>query len=106
MSSTLTAAPAIATRESHDIRPILDKAIAGERISNSECLQLLQTHDLTALGAAADAVTRRLHPEDYRTYNIDRTSTTATSVRRTATSAPFIARQRVRKVMCCLAMCC
>ncbi len=71
MSSTLTDAPATATR-SRDIQPILDKAIAGERINNAECLQLLQTHDLTALGAAADAVTRRLHPEDYRTYNIDR----------------------------------
>src|SRR5205814_2797223 len=27
---------------------------------------------LAALGRAADAVTRRLHPEPYRTYNIDR----------------------------------
>ena len=70
MSSTLSPAPV--TTNSSDIRPILDKAMAGERISNTECLQLLQTHDLTALGAAADAVTRRLHPEDYRTYNIDR----------------------------------
>ncbi len=72
MSSTLTTAPPSAFRTSSDIRSILDKAIAGERITNSECLQLLQTHDLTAIGAAADAVTRRLHPEDYRTYNIDR----------------------------------
>ena len=71
MSSTLSPAPSVSTSSS-DIRPILDKAIAGERINNSECLQLMQTHDLTALGAAADAVTRRLHPEDYRTYNIDR----------------------------------
>ena len=72
MSSTLSNAPVALGRSASDIRPILDKAIAGERITNSECLQLLQTHDLTALGAAADAVTRRLHPEDYRTYNIDR----------------------------------
>jgi len=35
-------------------------------------VQLLRSHDLTALGQAADAVTRRLHPEPYRTYNIDR----------------------------------
>ena len=27
---------------------------------------------LAAIGRAADAVTRRLHPEPYRTYNIDR----------------------------------
>jgi len=32
----------------------------------------LESHDLHALGRAADAVTRRLHPEPYRTYNIDR----------------------------------
>lgn len=37
-----------------------------------EGLALLQSHDLAAIGRAADAVTRRLHPEAYRTYNIDR----------------------------------
>jgi cyclic dehypoxanthinyl futalosine synthase len=51
---------------------ILDKVVAGERISPEEGLALLQSHDLAALGRAADAVTRRLHPEPYRTYNIDR----------------------------------
>lgn len=51
---------------------ILDKAVAGERLTPEEGLALLESHDLTALGRAADAVTRRLHPEDYRTYNIDR----------------------------------
>jgi len=51
---------------------LLDKAVAGERLSRDEGLQLLQSHDLVALGRAADAVTRRLHPENYRTYNIDR----------------------------------
>ncbi len=35
-------------------------------------MRLLESHDLTAIGQAADAVTRRLHPEPYRTYNIDR----------------------------------
>jgi cyclic dehypoxanthinyl futalosine synthase len=50
----------------------LDKAVAGERLSPAEGLALLESHDLTAIGAAADAVTRRLHPEPYRTYNIDR----------------------------------
>jgi len=50
----------------------LAKAVAGERLSPDEGLQLLDSHDLTALGRAADAVTRRLHPESYRTYNIDR----------------------------------
>ncbi len=58
----------IATRPSS----ILDKAIDGQRITPEEGLALLESHDLTALGRAADAVTRRLHPENYRTYNIDR----------------------------------
>lgn len=72
MSSTLTSVPVVAPQTSRDIHSILDKAIAGERITSIECLKLLQTHDLTAIGAAADAVSRRMHPEDYRTYNIDR----------------------------------
>jgi len=55
-----------------DISTLLDKAIAGERITPDEGLKLMQCRDLAALGRAADEVTRRLHPEDYRTYNIDR----------------------------------
>ncbi|HZZ72038.1 MAG TPA: cyclic dehypoxanthinyl futalosine synthase [Pirellulales bacterium] len=51
---------------------ILAKAVDGVRLTPAEGLQLLESHDLTALGQAADAVTRRLHPERYRTYNIDR----------------------------------
>jgi cyclic dehypoxanthinyl futalosine synthase len=54
------------------IQPILDKAIAGERITPDEGLALIQSNDLAAIGRAADAVTRRLHPEPIRTYNIDR----------------------------------
>ncbi|RPH76877.1 MAG: dehypoxanthine futalosine cyclase, partial [Planctomycetaceae bacterium] len=54
------------------IDSILERAIEGERISAADALQLLQSHDLAAIGRAADAVSRRLHPESYRTYNIDR----------------------------------
>ncbi len=54
------------------IQPILDRAIAGERLSPADGLRLFESHDLAALGSATDAVTRRLHPEPYRTYNIDR----------------------------------
>ena len=54
------------------IRDILDKAIAGERIDAAEGLRLLESHDLAAIGAAADKVSRRMHPEPYRTYNVDR----------------------------------
>lgn len=55
-----------------DIQPILAKAVAGERLNREEGLRLLQSHDLLALGRAADQVCRRLHPVNYRTYNIDR----------------------------------
>ncbi|HWC88588.1 MAG TPA: cyclic dehypoxanthinyl futalosine synthase [Pirellulales bacterium] len=51
---------------------ILDKSASGERLTPEEGLALLQSRDLASLGRAADAVTRRLHPENYRTYNIDR----------------------------------
>jgi cyclic dehypoxanthinyl futalosine synthase len=50
----------------------IDKAIAGERLTPEEGLELITLGDLTSLGRAADAVTRRIHPEPYRTYNIDR----------------------------------
>lgn len=53
-------------------RDILEKAVAGERLTSADGLRLLESHDLAALGRAADAITRRLHPENYRTYNIDR----------------------------------
>src|SRR5918994_6851531 len=59
----------VALRSNHDL---LDKAVAGERLSAEEGLRLLESHDLAALGRAADEVTWRLHPENYRTYNIDR----------------------------------
>lgn len=54
------------------ISDILDRTLAGERLSNDDALTLLQCNDLATLGRAADEVTRRLHPEPYRTYNIDR----------------------------------
>jgi cyclic dehypoxanthinyl futalosine synthase len=55
-----------------DITTILDKAAAGERLSFDEGVALFDCKDLNRLGRAASAVTRRLHPEPYRTYNIDR----------------------------------
>ena len=50
----------------------LQKAVDGQRLTPAEGLSLFDCNDLPALGRAADAVTRRLHPEPYRTYNIDR----------------------------------
>ena len=55
-----------------DIKPILDKAVAGERLTPDDGVALLRSHDLIAIGEAANEVTKRLHPETYRTYNIDR----------------------------------
>src|SRR5262245_16606387 len=54
------------------IQPILEKSVAGQRLTAAEGLRLLESHDLAAIGRAADEATRRLHPEPYRTYNIDR----------------------------------
>jgi cyclic dehypoxanthinyl futalosine synthase len=51
---------------------LLDAAVAGRRLTPSEGVALLESNELAALGRAADAVTRRLHPEPFRTYNIDR----------------------------------
>ncbi len=70
MSSVLTLPPE--TGRSSGIRPLLEKAVAGERLTPAEGLALLESHDLVALGEAANAVTKRLHPEPFRTYNIDR----------------------------------
>ena len=55
-----------------NIHELLDKAVAGERLTPAEGLALLESSDLAALGRAADEITRQLHPENYRTYNIDR----------------------------------
>jgi len=54
------------------IAKTLDKAVAGERLTLDESTQLFDCKDLPSLGRAADAVSRRLHPEPFRTYNIDR----------------------------------
>src|SRR6187399_1609464 len=56
----------------NSVDAILDKAVAGERLAFDEGVRLFECMDLCRLGRAADAVTRRLHPEAFRTYNIDR----------------------------------
>lgn len=50
----------------------MSKAVDGQRLTFDEGLALFDCKDLTAIGQAADAVARRLHPEPFRTYNIDR----------------------------------
>ena len=51
---------------------ILNRILDGERLSREEALLLLESRDLAAIGSAANQVTQKLHPESYRTYNIDR----------------------------------
>ncbi len=55
-----------------DTHSILDRVVAGERLDSKSALYLLEHADLHQLGRAAHAVTERMHPESYRTYNIDR----------------------------------
>ena len=54
------------------IKAILSKARDGKRLTREEGIALLHSHDLTAIGAAAADVSERMHPERYRTYNVDR----------------------------------
>ncbi len=54
------------------IQKILDSVIDGHRLSRADAIQLLESNCLASIGKAANAVTAKLHPEPYRTYNIDR----------------------------------
>ena len=58
-------------REPH-VAAILEDVLAGSRLTTEDALKLMESHELSAIGRAADQVTQRMHPEPYRTYNIDR----------------------------------
>ena len=51
---------------------IQDKVLAGARISPDEALELYNALSLPELGALADAVRHRLHPDQRVTYIVDR----------------------------------
>lgn len=51
---------------------VLDKALSGERISEDDALALLQSHDLVAVGRAADELRNRRVPRDRVTFIVDR----------------------------------
>ncbi len=57
---------------SSSVSEILDTCLDGRRLSEEDALRLFQSNDFLSLGAAADAVRRRLHPENRVTYVIDR----------------------------------
>lgn len=55
-----------------DIQPILERVLAGGRMSAEECATLLESYDIARMGAAADEVRARKHPSGVVTYIIDR----------------------------------
>ena len=57
---------------SSTVAETLRAAADGRRLTPEEGVALLRSPDLLAIGRAADAACRRLHPEPFRTYNIDR----------------------------------
>src|ERR687893_509503 len=57
---------------STNIQPILDRVLAGQRMTVEECTTLLESHDIARMGAAADEIRARRHPDNIVTYIIDR----------------------------------
>ncbi|HVF67161.1 MAG TPA: cyclic dehypoxanthinyl futalosine synthase [Pyrinomonadaceae bacterium] len=55
-----------------DIQPILERVLAGKRMTAEECATLLESYDIARMGAAADEVRARKHPSGVVTYIIDR----------------------------------
>src|SRR6476620_2823093 len=56
----------------NSIQPILDRALAGERLSTEDCTALLESKDFVRIGLAADEIRMRKNPSDVVTYIIDR----------------------------------
>jgi cyclic dehypoxanthinyl futalosine synthase len=57
---------------SSTVTAILRRVVDGQRLGFDHAVELFRSASLLELGQAAHAVCRRLHPEPYRTYNIDR----------------------------------
>ncbi len=55
-----------------EIQSILDKALTGTRLTADDCTALLESNDIAAIGAAADFIRQRRHPDNVVTYIIDR----------------------------------
>jgi cyclic dehypoxanthinyl futalosine synthase len=55
-----------------DIQPILDKALAGERLTSEDATALLESNDFVRIGLAAHEIRMRKNPTDVVTYIIDR----------------------------------
>jgi cyclic dehypoxanthinyl futalosine synthase len=59
-------------KNSIDIQPILDRALACERLTTDDCTALLESDDFVRIGLAADEIRKRRHPAGIVTYIIDR----------------------------------
>ena len=51
---------------------LLESVIDGHQLTQDECLELFRFEKLATLMSAANQITLQKHPENYRTYNIDR----------------------------------
>ncbi|HEY3027563.1 MAG TPA: cyclic dehypoxanthinyl futalosine synthase [Pyrinomonadaceae bacterium] len=58
--------------ETKQIQTIIDRALAGDRMTATECTLLLESDDFVRLGLAADEIRQRRHPDNIVTYIIDR----------------------------------
>jgi len=56
----------------NNIDQIIEKSIAGTRVTEAEALTLLESRELIAVGKAADATRRRVLPGDDVTFVVDR----------------------------------
>jgi len=55
-----------------DIQPILDRALAGTRLTGEDATALLESNDFVRIGLAAHEIRMRKNPTDVVTYIIDR----------------------------------
>ncbi len=55
-----------------NIQPILDKTLAGERLTATDATALLESNDFVRVGLAAHEIRMRKNPTDIVTYIIDR----------------------------------
>jgi cyclic dehypoxanthinyl futalosine synthase len=54
------------------VQLILDKVLAGERMTADDCALLLESHEIARIGVAADEIRARRHNDNIVTYIIDR----------------------------------
>lgn len=54
------------------INSVIDRTYSQTRLSFEDGVDIIGSHDLIGLGTAADKLCLKLHPEQYRTYIVDR----------------------------------